>query len=176
MTQEAISEILTQFFELLCKCLKQPLPSDPATSQQERDVLAMELVMLFRLLLSSESEGSLARDCTNALLNSVLDNKYKAAENLASTLPSSRTKPVKSVEPPEGVTMRKTTDETPEEQQKTRLLGMLYVLGGQRDVLRVGGRVGLPAKYGTEGTIQGKLSYSKHCITIFQHTRPHLIW
>eukprot|EP01127_Copromyxa_protea_P016192 TRINITY_DN4774_c0_g1_i1.p1 TRINITY_DN4774_c0_g1~~TRINITY_DN4774_c0_g1_i1.p1 ORF type:complete len:3370 (-),score=764.10 TRINITY_DN4774_c0_g1_i1:441-9626(-) len=132
MTSESISSTLAQFFQTLCSCVATPTASlEAKSSQQERDVLTMELVMLFRLLL--ETEGSVARTCTKKLIDSVLDGSYKFQE---------------------------TTSTEENKDQQTQLLAVLYILGGQGDVIRVGAKVGLPSRYGVNGFVQAHKTFS----------------
>lgn len=139
MSPESIADILANFFDLLCKCLKQPHSTDPITTQQERDVLALEIVMLFRLLLDPNSGGTIARDSAQKILTSVFEGNHQVKLDL----PDSRT-----------ISNQKRDEK--ETDASISLLGAFYILGGQRDVLRVGGKVGLPAKDGnTIGVIQG---------------------
>lgn len=141
MTARSVTDLLLEFFELLCTCLQSTQPTDTGSvkGQQEKDILAMEIVMLFRLLLSIP-EGSLARDCVQKLLTDVIEDKYKPSEKAELKV----TKP-KSAE---------LSPRSEEGSNKIRLLAVLYILGGQRDVLRVGGKVLLPARYGNYGVVQ----------------------
>jgi hypothetical protein len=106
----------------------------------------MEIVMLFRLLLSSE--GPLARNCARKIIDQVFEGTYQVEEKKEGLQKSS------------GGSKGEATPGTPEVSEEadthsTELLAVFAILGGLRDVVRVGGKVGLPSKYGADGVVQG---------------------